>query len=129
MRTDTQGDSTLSTARSSRTLTHTYIHTFHSHSLSFTQTDLNYDPRKSKVSADTTEAWNSSTITGDLIEVPGLGPKALDLLKHDAQGIESEQITNTYMLFGKYLLLKGPNLAADGKTWREVDSIEHNEKL
>jgi hypothetical protein len=81
-----------------------------------------YDPRKSKVSEDSMQAWRNSQPTDDLLEIPGIGPAAVKKLGEAM--IDAERITNTYMLFGKYLSLKGPDL--DG---HKVDIVEHNERF
>jgi hypothetical protein len=78
-----------------------------------------YDPRKSKVSDSTTEKWNTIAISGDITEVPGIGPKAAEMLAFDESGRESEQIHNTHQLFGKYLMFR-----AEG-----TSSYLHNEKF
>jgi hypothetical protein len=49
------------------------------------------------------EQWRQEAVTGDLSEVPGIGPKAIELL---AEGEGDDRITNTYQLFGKFLMLK-----------------------
>lgn len=82
-----------------------------------------YDPRRSKVSEDKMNAWRSSQITGDLSEVPGIGPAAIAKLKEGDDG--PDKITNTYQLFGKFLMLKGPG--HDGEI--QVEPIEHTEKF
>jgi hypothetical protein len=89
----------------------------HSHS----QAD-GYDPRKSKVSEDTSEKWNSSPITGDITEVPGIGPSAAKKLASEDD--PNDQITNTYQLFGMYLMLRGPDTDE-----YKVESVFHNEKF
>jgi hypothetical protein len=76
-----------------------------------------YDPARSRVSDEKMQQWKTTRITGNLIEVPGIGPQAVKLLANSDQ--EGECVTNTYQLFGKYLMLKGPN----------VDPIEHAEKM
>lgn len=65
------------------------------------------------------EEWRVGTVTGDLNEVPGIGPAAVKKL---AEGDDS--VTNTYQLFGKFLMLKGPD--SDG---HKVESFEHMEKF
>ena len=63
-----------------------------------------------------------SNITGELTEVPGIGPAAkAALARHED---ETERITNTYQLIGKFLMLKGPDRGDE-----KVDSIEHNDKF
>ena len=57
------------------------------------------------------------TVTGDVTEVPGIGPAAAKKL---ACGEGDEKVTNTYQLIGKFLMLKGPD-EDDNK----VESMEH----
>jgi hypothetical protein len=84
-----------------------------------------YDPRKSKVSASTSEMWNSSAVTGILTEVPGIGPAAVKNLATDLLDRPHERVTNTYQLFGVYLTMKGPDDTEHGP----VSSYEHNERF
>lgn len=63
--------------------------------------------------------WLKSQVTDDLEDVPGIGPRAKEKL---ADGDES--ITNCYQLFGKFLMLRGPD-SEDHK----VESMEHTEKF
>lgn len=53
------------------------------------------------------EIWRAGTVTGDLIEVPGLGPAAVKAFKADPDILY--RITNTHQLIGQYLMLKGPD--------------------
>lgn len=69
------------------------------------------------------EAWRSSRITGDLTEVPGIGPAAVNKLKEADLG--PDQITNTFQLFGKFLMLKGPGHGDE----TQVEPIEHTQKF
>ncbi|KAL3943276.1 MAG: hypothetical protein SGBAC_002647 [Bacillariaceae sp.] len=85
--------------------------------------DDGYDPRKSKVSDDTMEVWNSSQVSGDLKEVPGIGPAAVKKLAEADEG--PDKITNTYQLFGKFLMLKGPGHGDE----IEVEPLEHTQKF
>mmetsp|Transcript_21604 Transcript_21604/g.31953 ORF Transcript_21604/g.31953 Transcript_21604/m.31953 type:complete len:125 (+) Transcript_21604:117-491(+) len=78
-----------------------------------------YDPNKSKVSDDKMQDWLKSQVTDELEDVPGIGPKAAQKL---AEGDES--ITNCYQLFGKFLMLRGPDSAE-----HKVESMEHAEKF
>mmetsp|Transcript_20106 Transcript_20106/g.36335 ORF Transcript_20106/g.36335 Transcript_20106/m.36335 type:complete len:131 (-) Transcript_20106:298-690(-) len=82
-----------------------------------------YDPRRSKVSDDTMAIFLTQPITGDLTEVPGIGPKTVEKLAH----CESPEdcITNTYQLFGKYLMLKGPGEGSEN----QVSTMVHAEKF
>jgi hypothetical protein len=61
-------------------------------------------------------------ITGDITEVPGIGPAAAKKLA-DAED-DDEKITNTWQLMGKFLMLKGPD--EDG---HKVESNEHMQKF
>jgi hypothetical protein len=65
------------------------------------------------------DKWRTEPVTGDLNEVPGIGAAAIKKLAEC-----DDRITNTYQLFGKYLLLKGPDLKG-----HKVQSMEHNEKF
>jgi hypothetical protein len=89
------------------------------------QAEAGYDPRKSKVSASTSEKWNSSAVTGILTEVPGIGAAAVTKLAFDVQDRPHERVTNTYQLFGVYLAMKGPDDTPHGP----VSSYEHNERF
>jgi hypothetical protein len=65
------------------------------------------------------EAWLRSQVTPDLEDVPGIGPAAVKRL---ADG--DEKITNCYQLFGKFLMLRGPDTPE-----HKVENIEHTEKF
>jgi hypothetical protein len=80
-----------------------------------------YDPKRSRVNDDTMADFIRSTVTGDVTEVPGIGPAAAKKL---ACGEGDEKVTNTYQLIGKFLMLKGPD-EDDNK----VESMEHCEKF
>jgi hypothetical protein len=64
------------------------------------------------------ETWKNSPTNGDLNEVPGIGKATIEKLAK-CEGSD-ESITNTYQLFGKYLMLKGPG---------EIDAVEHAERF
>ena len=57
-----------------------------------------YDPRRSRVSEDTLNDFLRGKISGDLQEVPGIGPAAAKRL---CEGDEDNQVTNTFQLIGK----------------------------
>lgn len=65
--------------------------------------------------------WLQEPITGKIQEVPGIGPATAKILA-EAEG--DSQVTNTYQLFGRFLLLKGPDTEDN-----QVESIEHMEKF
>jgi len=50
-----------------------------------------YDPKKSRVSDDTLADFFRSQLTGDLQEIPGIGPAAAKCL---AEGDDDDKITN-----------------------------------
>jgi hypothetical protein len=52
------------------------------------------------------EQWRVSNVTGNLLDVPGIGPAAVKHLRSDPD--PNTRITNTYQLIGQYLMLKGP---------------------
>ena len=87
-----------------------------------TQAGDGYDPRKSKVSDDTMENWKNTPTQADLSTVPGLGPAGIRQLA--ASDDDDDKITNTYQLFGKFLMLKGGN---DDE--QVCSPIEHTEKF
>jgi hypothetical protein len=67
------------------------------------------------------QVWRTEPVSGNLLDVPGIGPAAVKKLADDT---DNEAITNTYQLFGKYLMLKGPDVDD-----RKVESVEHSEKF
>ena len=58
--------------------------------------------------------------------VPGLGPKGVEKL---SQLPAAEAITNTWQLFGKYLMLKGPDTLDANGNMVIVDCETHNNKF
>ena len=70
------------------------------------------------------ENWRSTPTNPDLISVPGIGPATVRKLAECE--LEEDKITNTYQLFGKFLMLKGPGHTEDEI---EIDSLEHMEKF
>ena len=65
------------------------------------------------------ETWRTEAVSGNLIDVPGIGPAAIGKLADC-----DETITNTYQLFGKFLMLKGPD-----SDEHKVECVEHCEKF
>lgn len=53
------------------------------------------------------EKWRLEKVTGNLSDVPGIGPAAIKTFANDPD--ETTRITNTHQLIGQYLLLKGPD--------------------
>jgi len=81
-----------------------------------------YDPKRSRVSDETMNIFQKGKITGDLTDIPGIGPAAVKKLR--AIEPEEEKITNTFQLIGKFLMLKGPN---DDE--HKVETREHLDKF
>lgn len=69
------------------------------------------------------DKWRSAQITGDLTEVPGIGPASVQKLSDSDEG--PDRITNTFQLFGKFLMLKGPGHGDEIM----VEPIEHTQKF
>jgi hypothetical protein len=53
------------------------------------------------------ENWQYNNVTGNLLDVPGIGPAAVKALLNDPD--DTTRITNTHQLIGQYLMLKGPD--------------------
>ena len=64
-------------------------------------------------------------MTGALTEVPGVGPAAAAKLSGDP----SEPITNTWMLFGKYFMMKGPDSVDEDGNHVAVGCAMHNDRF
>eukprot|EP01041_Mallomonas_annulata_P004995 gene4995-9988_t len=72
-----------------------------------------YDPARSSVSNDKLSEFLHAPITGDLTEVPGIGPSAKAKLIDNGVG-------TTFALFGKFLTLKDSE---------SVESVEHCDRF
>jgi len=57
-----------------------------------------YDPKRSRVSDSTMAEFLRGTVTGDITEVPGIGPSAAKKL---ADGELDDSVSNTFQLIGK----------------------------
>jgi hypothetical protein len=60
---------------------------------------VEFNPKKTTIKEDKLADWLKDKITGDLEELPGIGPANKRLL-------EGEGVENTYQLIGKYLTFK-----------------------
>jgi len=69
------------------------------------------------------ETWKTTPTVPELSSVPGLGEAGIAKLANCE--MEDDRITNTYQLFGKFLMMKGPG---DGDEI-EIPSTEHTEKF
>lgn len=67
-----------------------------------------YDPRRSKVSDNRMEEFRVGNLTGNLLEVPGIGPAAVKALEQDG-------IKNTFQLIGHYMKLAETSTGEDGE--------------
>lgn len=70
------------------------------HTLLASQSELGFDPNKSKVKQDTMQSFLDNPIKPELTCIPGIGPAAVEKL-------HEEGITTTYQLMAKYLSIKG----------------------
>jgi len=73
---------------------------------------IGFDPNKSQISIDRLAEFIQTQITGDLSEVPGLGDFGIKKLK-------KENISTTFALMGKFLILKE----------KGVEPIEHCDRF
>lgn len=60
---------------------------------------LAYDPNRSKINEDALGKWLKAPMTGDLLQVPQIGPAIKQTLINNGIG-------SSYALIGKYLLLQ-----------------------
>ena len=63
-----------------------------------------YNPNRSRVADDRLADFLRSPLTGDLLEVPGIGPKAKEMLGRSDDGLFP--VTNTHQLIGLFFSLK-----------------------
>jgi len=71
-----------------------------------------FDPARSQTNPDKLAEFIQAPITGNLTEVPGVGPATEKAMR--ANGVDT-----TYALIGKYLTLKGEG----------VESVEHCDRF
>jgi hypothetical protein len=67
-----------------------------------------YHPNNSRVADDTLANFLRAPISGELLEVPGIGPRAKELLASEEGGMFP--ITNTFQLIGLFFSLKRDNM-------------------
>jgi hypothetical protein len=82
-----------------------------------------YDPNKSKVSDDKMTAFNESDLTGDLLQIPGIGPAAVAKLLADDPPVQ-----NSFHLIGKYMAMCQLEQDEDGEGPR-VDTYSLNQRF
>ena len=71
-----------------------------------------YDPNRSRTDPDKLAAFIQQPLTGNLNEIPGIGPATVKLMKENG-------VSTTYGLIGKYLSLKEEG----------VESVEHCDRF
>jgi len=62
-----------------------------------------YDPNRSQISSNTLAIFIQSPVTGNILEVPGIGPKIAKILSNN-------NINTTFQLFSLFLSLKDENV-------------------
>ncbi|GBG26080.1 Hypothetical Protein FCC1311_023002 [Hondaea fermentalgiana] len=68
-----------------------------------------FDVNRSMVKEDALAAFLAAPVSEDITQVPGIGPKAKELL---AEAVEGDQaITTTYQLIGKFLTLRAAGMS------------------
>jgi len=92
-----------------------------------------FHPERSTVNPDRLADFLNREITGDLIEIPGIGPKTVELLRelqvsynNNGSVVHINGITSTYALIGVFLSMKSE--FQDGKI-RTVDTVEHAQRF
>ena len=79
-----------------------------------------YDPKNTTINEDKLASWLQDKITGDLQDVPGIGPANKTLL-------EEAGVTNTFQLIGKYLTFKSGTVQEhQDAMWMWLKSIRVN---
>jgi len=80
----------------------------HSQSLQEIRHDEGYNPDKSTTTVEALQSWLAAPVTGNLLEVPGIGEG--NILKFASSNNGQDPICTTYELFGKFLLIKSPGV-------------------
>ena len=70
--------------------------------------DEGYNPDRSTTTTEALRAWLAAPITGNLLEVPGIGEG--NVLKLATANNGGDPICTSYELFGKFFLLKSPGV-------------------
>ena len=66
-----------------------------------------FDYKKTKINEDTLADWLRNPVTGDLEQIPGIGPANKKKLAEGES--DDDKIETTFQLIGKFLMLRGPN--------------------
>ena len=83
-------------------------------------TNNTYNPASSKISENTLVDFLRLPLSGNILEIPGIGSKQAILL---SRGDIGDQITNSFQLIGKFLLMKVKDQNSDEDTF--IDPQEH----
>mmetsp|Transcript_11894 Transcript_11894/g.14370 ORF Transcript_11894/g.14370 Transcript_11894/m.14370 type:complete len:114 (-) Transcript_11894:168-509(-) len=62
-----------------------------------------FNPKNTTINEDKLSGWLQDKVTGDLEELPGIGPA-------NKKKLEEAGINNTYQIIGQYLLLKNGSI-------------------
>lgn len=84
--------------------------------------DRGFDVNRSQVSADALARFLAADLGEDLGAVPGVGPKAKEMLAADDEG---GAVRTTFQLVGKFLCLRAPGMT----TQEHCDAFWHWLKL
>ena len=74
--------------------------------------DAGYNPARSKTKPDVLARFIGAPVSGDLTEIPGVGPATVELLR-------THHITTTFQLFGKFLSLKDEGVESVGNSHQQ----------
>jgi len=85
-----------------------------------------YDPKRSRVSDETMQNFLKGKVSGDITDIPGIGPAAAKKLAEGED--ENDQITNTFQFIGKFLMIKGTEPDDEGNE-RTVDTRVHLDRF
>lgn len=73
---------------------------------------MSYHPHNSNINRETLDSFVSATLSGNLSEIPGVGPNAERILN-------ANDIDTSYQLLGKYMSFKGEG----------VDIVDHHDQF
>lgn len=85
---------------------------------------MGYDPKRSALKDDRLIDFIRAPITGDLLEVPGIGDAAVEAMAKMEGNDPSTCVTTTFQLIGKFISLKGTDSSGD-----MIDVKEHTDRF
>ena len=81
---------------------------------------VQYDPKKTSINEDRLAGWLKDKISGDLEDVPGIGPA-------NKANLEGKGISNSFQLIGQYLTLKAGTVQEHNDAmWRWLQEVGVN---